>query len=122
GKIMIHTELAFLFPEAQARPTLGGRDLTDADSSPTSATPEQQRLAGIRKMHRHVVAPRAHFDQPKYADLRDGGLMPRKPVDRSMVYFWIITLIFAIACWTYALPKIVRAVADAIVIGANPYH
>lgn len=117
---MMHADMKF--PHPAPRPTLGGRGMADAASSPASATHEQMRREGICKMHRQLAAPRANFDQVKYADLRDGGLMPREPVDSSAILFWLLMLAGGCVFWIWALPKIIRAAAALIVIGANTFH
>lgn len=109
-------------PHSAPLATLGGRGMADAVPSPASATHEAERLAGIRKMHRSVAAARIELGQRKYINLRDGSLMPPEPVNHSPLYAWIALLVAGMAFWTWALPKVVRAVADSIVIGANGYY
>lgn len=110
------------FHSAPLSSSVGGRGMADATSSLASATPEQQRREGLRRMHQRLAAPRAIPDLPKYADLRDGGLMPREPVDRSAVFFWLLMLASGCAFWIWALPYLIRAFAHLIVIGANFPH
>lgn len=39
------------------------------------------------------------YDAPRYADLRDGGLMPREPMGWPGAIFWGVALGFGLAFW-----------------------
>lgn len=62
--------------------SLGGRGMADAASSPASATLEQQRLAGLRRLADKLTATPP--EMPRFANLRDGALMP-EPLPAPMV-------------------------------------
>lgn len=89
---------------------------------PTSAIIEQQRREGLRRMQQRLAAPRAVPDLPKYADLRDGGMMPRAPFEPFAIWFLLVCFVIGTAFWAFALPKIIRAFAHLIVIGASAFH
>lgn len=88
-------------------------------SPPRSAYDEATRLVSINRLRERVVASR---ELPRLANLRDGARMPLEPRNHGALYAWGALLLAGILFWSWALPMIMRAVAEGVVISANAYY
>ena len=53
-------------------------------------------------------------DLPHYADLRDGGLMPREPMTWREAILWGLMIGCGIVFWMFAGPVAIRAIGAAV--------
>ena len=53
-------------------------------------------------------------DLPHYADLRDGGLMPREPMTWREAILWGLMIGGGIVFWMFAGPVAIRAIGAAV--------
>ena len=53
-------------------------------------------------------------DLPHYADLRDGGLMPREPMTWREAILWGLMIGGGIVFWMFAGPWAIRAIGAAV--------